>query len=391
MEALIREGKRTLLSLIHSVQARVDAHRVNALLENYDPSIVENVPPKKVKTICFLLTRMVRYVGGQTSVLRLGTELSKQGYHVYYAVYKSQSKEEMEYVAKCNLPGVQGTFLTAASFRKFNEKKYPDVVVATGWDTVSHIKKLGSYKMYYVQDYEPYFYTFGEMFLMAKKTYEQGLHMVSFGAWNKQMIEHECKPVSAIDVVDFPYERAEYPFKERDFDSYPQKKEIVIAVYLKYYGKRLPCVVQYMIEKVSKMLQKDGIKLTAKYYGEAKTFKVRGGENIGMLNKQELRALYEEVDFGLVASMTNICTVPYEMLATGLPLIEFSEGTFEYFFPKNCATLVEMSAEDLYHKLKSVILTPEVLREQQKNAQEYLNTLSWEKTGKQFGEILERL
>ena len=38
MEALIREGKRTLLSLIHSVQARVDAYRVNALLENYDPS-----------------------------------------------------------------------------------------------------------------------------------------------------------------------------------------------------------------------------------------------------------------------------------------------------------------------------------------------------------------
>ncbi len=204
-------------------------------------------------------------------------------------------------------------------------------------------------------------------------------------------LEHECKPISPIDIVDFPYERAEYPLKERDFGSYSDKKEIVIAVYLKYYGKRLPCVVQYMIEKVSKMLKEDGIKLTAKYYGEAKTFKVRGGENIGMLNKQELRSLYEEADFGLVASMTNICTVPYEMLATGLPLIEFSEGTFEYFFPKNCATLVEMSADDLYHKLKNVISTPEVLREQQENAQEYLNTLSWEKTGKQFGEILECL
>ena len=391
MEALIREGKRTLLSLIHSVQARVDAHRVNALLENYDPSVVENEPPKKVKTICFLLTRMVRFVGGQTSVLRLGTELSKQGYHVYYAVYKSQSKEEMEYVAKCNLPGVQGTFLTAASFRKFNETKCPDVVVATGWDTVSHVKKLGSYKMYYVQDYEPYFYTFGEMFLMAKKTYEQGLHMVTLGAWNKEMIERECKPVSPIDIVDFPYERAEYPFSERDFHSYQNKKEIVVAVYLKYYGKRLPCVVQYMIEKVRDRFAKEGITLSAKYYGEAKTFKVRGGENIGMLNKQELRELYEKADFGLVASMTNICTVPYEMLATGLPLIEFSEGTFEYFFPKHCATLVEMSADDLYEKLKVAIASPEVLKEQQKNAQEYLNTLSWQKTGQQFGEILERL
>ena len=54
------------------------------------------------------------------------------------------------------------------------------LVIATSWDTVSFVKKLSGYKMYFVQDYEPYFYPFGELSLLAKKTYEQGLHMVSF-------------------------------------------------------------------------------------------------------------------------------------------------------------------------------------------------------------------
>ena len=45
--------------------------------------------------------------------------------------------------------------------------------------------------MYFVQDYEPYFYMFGEAFIIAQKTYELGFHMISLGAWNKHMVEKE--------------------------------------------------------------------------------------------------------------------------------------------------------------------------------------------------------
>lgn len=391
MGAVKREAKRKLLSLMHDVQARFDKVKVNSLLKNYTTDVIQNERPVQVKSVIFIITRMVRFSGGQTSILRLGTELSKQGFEVGYAVYKSQSKQEMQICASSNLEGFLGNLYTMHDLDDLKNILIPDVVVATSWDTVTYAKKFSSYRMYFVQDYEPYFYAFGEQFFMAKKTYEQGLHMVSLGNWNKMMIEKNCNPVSPIDVVEFPYEKKEYPMKERNYFSYKEKKKFTIAVYLKYYGKRLPCILQYMLSELTMMMRKDGIELDIRYYGEAKSFRVKDGINMGMLSKKELLDLYQSADFGIVASMSNISLIPYEMLATGLPLIEFKDGTFDYFFPDNCAALVDISSKDLYEKMKECIMNPELLVERQKNAAAYLSTLSWEKTGKEFGCILEKI
>lgn len=391
MGAIKRETKRKLLSLIHDAQARVDKIKVNGLLKNYSTNVIKNEKPLQVKSIVFIITRMVRFHGGQTSILRLGTELSKLGYNVGYAVYKAQTKEEMELCARSNLESFQGKLYTMYDLDDLKNILNPDVVIATSWDTVSFAKQFRSYRMYFVQDYEPYFYPFGEQFLLAKKTYEQGLHMVSLGSWNKMMVETNCSPVSPIDVVEFPYEKKEYPLKNRQYEDYKSKKQFVIAVYLKYYGKRLPCILQYMLTEVQNMFAKDGITLDVQYYGEAKSFKAKGGKNLGMLNKKELLELYQRADFGIVASMSNVSLVPYEMLATGLPLIEFKDGTFDYFFPDNCAALVDISPNDLYIKMKECIQNPEIMRIRQENANAYLKTLSWEKTGKEFSQILKRL
>lgn len=387
MSGLKREAKRVILSTLHAGQAAFDKFRVERVLKNYDMSVIENRKPKKVKRVVFIITRMVRFHGGQTSILRLGTQLAKLGYDVIYAVYKEQSREEMKLCAKSNLAGFQGRLCTCEKLKTLRT----DVVVATSYDTVSFAKKMDAYNMYFVQDYEPYFYPFGELFFLAKKTYEQGLHMVSLGNWNKEMIERECHPVSPIDVIDFPYEKSEYPEKVRDFQSYKNRKKYTIAVYLKFYGKRLPTVIPFMLSEVKERLKQEGITLEILYFGEAKSFHPQGGENMGMLTKDELRALYERADFGMVASLSNISLVPYEMLSTGLPVIEFADGTFPYFFPEKSAILTELSSDDLYLKLKQHLEHPELLEEYRTNAKRYMEQLSWEKSGAQFAEVLERV
>ncbi len=373
--------------ILHSVQAKAEKRLVNYRIANYDVSVISNNKPEKTKRILFVVERMAKYSGGQTSMLRLGTELAKLGHEVGYVVYKPQTKSDMEEIAASNLTGYLGKMYT----NKQLEGMKSDIVVATSWDTVAFAKKIPGYKMYFIQDYEPYFFSFGELFLMAKKTYEQGLHMVSLGAWNKEMIEKNCQPVSPVDSVEFPYESAEYPHYKRDYDSYNKKKEIVVAVYLKYYGKRLPNITQHMLKQVKERFLSDGIKLTLLYYGEDKSFRTEGGENLGMLTKKELLSLYRRADFGMVASMSNVSLVPYEMLATGLPLIEFEDGTFPYFFPEGSALLTSLDPEDLYVKLKESIKNPSLLKERDKNAVSCLSTLSWSKTAKQFEEILNRL
>ncbi|MFQ6793629.1 MAG: hypothetical protein ACLRT4_12710 [Thomasclavelia sp.] len=117
--------------------------------------------------------------------------------------------------------------------------------------------------------------------------------------------------------------------------------------------------------------------------------KLKNGENLGILSKEELANLYENTDFGICGSMTNVSLVPYEMLAKGLPLIEFKEGTFQFFFPDNTAIITNFSYVDLYNKLIDVINNPSILELYQKNALDFLKNLSWEKTGKQFVNILK--
>jgi hypothetical protein len=372
---------------IHNMQAQIEKKQVNFRLSNYDPSVIQNVRPSKIKKVTFVIERMAKYSGGQTSILRLGTELSKLGYQVGYVVYKNQSKADMEECSRCNLNNYQGEMHP----NKYLEKLNSDIVIASSWDTVSFAKKMKGYKMYFLQDYEPYFFSFGELFLMANKTYEQGFHMVSLGPWNKEMVLKNCHVVSPVDEIEFPYESKEYPACSRDYTSYSRKKEIILAVYLKYYGKRLPCITQYLLKQVKEEFKKDGINLNIKYFGEDKSFHCDAGENLGMLSKKQLFALYKQADFGMVASMSNISLIPYEMLATGLPLIEFEDGTFSYFFPENSAILTSLSYMDLYHKLKDALKQPDILIDMQKTAEKYLNTLSWGKSAKQLDEILKSL
>ena len=346
---------------------------IDNILKVVDFTPIENNVPEKVEKITFIIPGMPLYSGGHTSILRLGTELSKNGYDVrYFSIYDNESLEEMKSNAEATLSGYKGTFINGLI-----EDIETDVVIATQWDTVYHAKKIDGYKMYFVQDYEPYFYMFGEAFIIAQKTYELGFHMISLGAWNKHMVERECSIISPIDVITFPYEGKEYYDKGRNFDEYPNKKEFNMAVYVKDTGKRAPYICQYMVKRLKDDLLKDGITLNVKYYGESTDFKCDGGKNIGKLTKEELLELYNNSDFGMVGSLTNISLVPYEMLATGLPIFEFKEGTFNYFFPTGSALVTSFDYNEFYEMFKNAINNTDVLKEINKVSTEYLNTLSW--------------
>ena len=77
------------------------------------------------------------------------------------------------------------------------------------------------------------------------------------------------------------------------------------------------------------------------------------------------------------------------MLATGLPVIEFKEGTFEYFFPENTAIITSFDYNEFYKQVKEVINNPKRLKDMNQNSIKFLKKLSWEKTTDEFVKILE--
>lgn len=356
-----------------------------SILEGEDFLPISNNCLVNIETIMFVLPSMMRFSGGCTSIIRLASYLSKIGFQIKYGICGGQSKKEFIEAAKQNLSDFTGEVIE----RRELDNYAADIVIATSWHSVYTVKKLKGYKMYFVQDYEPYFYNYDERYLLAKKTYELGLHMVSLGIWNKREIMKNIQNTDIlIDSIDFPYEKKEYKSIKRNYLEYPYKKKIVMAVYIKAAGKRIPNIIEYMLLNVKNKFLENGIRLELLFYGEIKKYNLSCGKNLGKLNQKELENLYGKSDFGMSASMTNISLVPYEMMATGLPIIEFKDGTFPCFFDDKSAILTSYNYLDLYEKMMESILEPKKLEAMTQRAQTYLEHLSWENSSKQFSEII---
>ena len=187
-----------------------------------------NTSPNQVKNVAFIVPGIDRYSGGITSILRLGTYLTRMGYKIAYIDFQNRPVEENICNAKINLSYVEGKFETLNGA----DKKEFDVVIAGNWQAVYYLNDFDAYKMYFVQDYEPYFFKLNERYLLAKLTYQLGEHIVSLGKWNIEQISKECHIESKMDYISFPYEPSEYSKTiTRDFYGYKSKKNIKIAVY----------------------------------------------------------------------------------------------------------------------------------------------------------------
>ncbi|WP_128517093.1 glycosyltransferase family 1 protein, partial [Lacticaseibacillus paracasei] len=302
-------------------------HQYDQILKYFNDQPADQTKPRGNR-ITFVTTGIIGFDGGQTTMLHLGTLLANAGYDVYYLSYVPQSQDEMIQNAEFNYPGYKGTCLPMGEL----ESHRSDIWVATLWESVYVIKNKPGYKMYFVQDYEPYFYPYGDRYQMARRTYSLGLHMVSLGPWCAHMITMHCKVHSPIDVINFPVDVARYPFKERDMGPYEQKKQIKLAVYTKWSSpRRAPINIQIVLENCRQLLRAKGIDLKIQYFGTDRSKRFINGENLGKLTPPELNRLYQSADFGIAPSMTNFSLVPYEMMSTGLPLIDFKEGTGSYF------------------------------------------------------------
>lgn len=254
-----------------------------------------NTSPNQVKNVAFIVPGIDRYSGGITSILRLGTYLTRMGYKIAYIDFQNRPVEENICNAKINLSYVEGKFETLNGA----DKKEFDVVIAGNWQAVYYLNDFDAYKMYFVQDYEPYFFKLNERYLLAKLTYQLGEHIVSLGKWNIEQISKECHIESKMDYISFPYEPSEYSKTiTRDFYGYKSEKNIKIAVYTKEEGKRIPNILQSILEHASEYFAEKGIVLEIAYFGMKKNHKVRLGQNLGKLNKDQMLKLYNDSDFG---------------------------------------------------------------------------------------------
>ena len=299
------------------------------LMNEFEFTKAENEKLQKIENVVMLVPVVYPNLGGVTSALRILTSLQNKGCKLTLAVCSEEmTMEEAKKNIKACMPSYEGE---VKELKECLSEEY-DVCIATSWQTAYYAQKISGYKVYFVQDYEPEFYETNDFSVLAKNTYSFDYHIISLGEWNAEKIKTNCLSYSSkIDVVDFPYDPKEYNFDKRNYDDYRNKKEITVACYIRFIGRRIPYICEYLLSNAKSYMGKQGYKLNVLFFGIDKKNRFDGETNLGKLSREELFELYKKCDFGMTASMSNISLVPYEMLATGLPLVEFRNGSYKFF------------------------------------------------------------
>ncbi|MCX7770749.1 MAG: glycosyltransferase family 1 protein [Proteobacteria bacterium] len=361
------------------------SREIGNIYENESNIVCENqvYPGKTNCSIAFIVPEISKYSGGHTGILRLGTYLFHMGHSVDYIAINDVPVSKMEENAKTNFPNWKGRILSKEALKN----NHYDVGIATKWNTCYHLIAYQSsfgLKAYFIQDFEPFFYPMSDHYILSLNTYKMGLKMISLGPWNAMMIK-KFLPDRDVKYIEFPVELGLYEIERRELNL---ERPIRLAVYIKRDPKRAPFLLIEQLKFFKRQMDKRGIDVEINFFGIEKDIKLPLGNNLGKLNTEGLKNLYRKSHFGIVASLTNISYVNYEMIALGLPVIDFVDGSAPSFFSDDEMIFIEAHPQALFNKIKNYLETPEQLNILISKAQQKLKTITWESQAKRFAELL---
>lgn len=366
-----------------SRQLRRGVSRLDAVAHAGDPLHSPGaLPGKGPHRIVFLVPDMPLFSGGHTAILRMGTAFAETGHEVAYVTTKGSSAAEMAANAKTNLPSYLGTFHGREDLPALRA----DLAVATKWDTAYHLlahRANFGCCAYFIMDYEPYFYCMGDDYLLARNSYCLGLRMISLGRWNADIIHRETG--KSAEWIDFPVDPTTYTPQAR---RQPEKERVVLAVYIKLESKRAPLILFRQLQHLKQAYAKQGITAEINVFGMDKNVKLPTGKNLGKLDHSELLSLYAAADFGVVASLSNISLVNFEMAAAGLPVIDLQGGSAPAFFDDSEMSFIPPTPKALFDRIEYLRAHPSELEAISAKAMAKVQKVSWERSAQQF---LERV
>jgi O-antigen biosynthesis protein len=214
--------------------------------------------------------------------------------------------------------------------------KQADVVIATIWYSAAIAQNLPieARRIYFVQDYEPWFNPMGDAYLLAEGSYNLGLTPVTIGRW----LAHELS------------QRFGTPALHYDFGADP-----VVYHRLDSVTQELAVCFLYQPEKPRRCsrIGIDALGIVKHYMPEVKIYLYGSNEqgrvwfdheSLGLLGIQACNALYNRCAVGLSLSPSNPSRVPFEMMASGLPVVEMWRANTIRDFPSSAISLANPSA-----------------------------------------------
>jgi glycosyltransferase involved in cell wall biosynthesis len=245
--------------------------------------------------------------GGHTTLFRMVEGLEARGHRCVLYLYDRHGVDLAQRAAELRRgwPSLRAEVRDAA-----DGIGGVDAVVASSWETAHVIVARGSepvHRLYFVQDYEPYFYPRGSEYELAAMTYRFPFRRIALGDMVAGCIKSELGQVC--DVVPFGCDTDTYYLPR---DEVPRSGVVLYAK--PDVGRRGYLLAALALERFHRAHPDQEIHV----YGSQPTDLPVPVTFHGRLTPAELNELYGRVVAGLAMSFTNISLVAEEMLAAGV-------------------------------------------------------------------------
>jgi beta-1,2-rhamnosyltransferase WsaF-like protein len=224
-----------------------------------------------------------------------------------------------------------------------------DVAVATVWWSAPFASRLkASHKLYFVQDLEEAFAPVGDASILAQQTYELGLSAITIGRFLRRKLR-ERHGVSAWHI--------ELTADETVYRARASGEREIAACFLHQPEKPRRCAL--IGTKALARLKRRLPEAKIYTFGSPRrpnfdfTF-----EHLGLLSPEECNRLYSRCSVGLCISATNPSRIPFEMMASGLPVVDVHGPNTIHDFPPEAVLLARPEPNAVGDALHEVLTNP---------------------------------
>jgi hypothetical protein len=337
-------------------------------------------------TIAWIVPHFSRGSGGHTTLFRFVSGLEKLGLkNKVYILNDMQTvlsgarlKEEIcEYFSP--IEGEVEVITAKDMARK------ADIVVCTSWQTAYAAKTWHARrKLYFVQDYEPFFSPVGSYYHFAEETYRMGFEFFTAGPWLLKKLKD-----SFLGTGDFFYlcpdrrvyhPRSEFTLPElKEHEAMdPQRKTFRIGLYNRASTPRRCVEIVWVALSILAEQDKDIIVFT---FGDDENRKLPfPHKNLGILNHDELAEVYSFTDIVIAPSATNLSLLAREVMACGGVVVDLQgENTALELHDRNNAILVRPEVADFHDTIVQLMEYPSILSSLKESIQKSLDELpNWD-------------
>jgi len=322
--------------------------------------------------------------GGHINIFRMMTRLREHGFPNQHVVVMEPHRWGNADEAKAALDEwfPENGLTISLGVKSIEPSQF---VVATSWQTAYWVAKYrdAMHRLYFVQDYEPMFYSDGSESAFAENTYKLGLTGITAGNWlaEKLSTEYGMKTYGYQFGVDkdFYVQTEKRPSDHRNIFFYARPVT----------PRRCFEVGLLALQKVCEQ-NPDAAVIFAGW--DVSNYEIPFHHlNAGTITLSELPDLYSQCDAALVLSSTNLSLLPLEVAACGCPIVMNRGANTEWLMAEDELWYADMEPDSIANALNDCLNNKAEAEQRAAKAKARALNQSWENEAGQIAEFLRSL